>query len=211
MKHQFENVLEKYEISLEDTHPNFQKSVIEFLDFTKSDGATPEQIDSMDKELVNIFYKNHDIEEFPEGTDPAIVEAKKNTAQLMAQVDNYKAKCDLLEKQNAEKDDKLKKFEAEQAEREQKIAEKRERERIAKENFDKRKLEQAQSKENEKNESLKQKLDALVQKEVVSFDELESYGIENIGASKIEWNGLLFQRTGVLMSRRYAVFDNRQN
>jgi len=210
MKYQIEHLLAKYELTLTDSElaPEFREAANRFFEFTKSPDVKPEQVAQMDKELVDMFNSLHTV--INEADDES-VEANRMTAKLKGEVEDYKAKVEALTKQNAEIVDQLEAAKREKLEREQREAsEKSERERLAAEEHERQNVAANELAEQQKKHTEnKSKLDLLVEKEIVGFDELEELGVPNIGTDRIEWNGLVFKKSGMLMSRKYAVYDHR--
>lgn len=203
MKYKFQQTLERYGIkNLEDEvlEPQFVKSANEFLDFAKNPESKPEQINAMDENLCALFFESHDIEENTNLAD-SDVEAKRMTATLQAKLEDYQSKIDNLEAANKEKDEQLARYKQQEEEREQRTKQSIENKR--------QQQQQQQGQETEKAAAFQQKLDAIVAKGRVDFDEMELLGVPNIGSGTIQWNGLVFKRAGLVMSRYYSVYDNR--
>lgn len=203
MKYKFEQTLERYGINnLEDEvlEPQFVKSANEFLDFAKNPESKPEQINAMDERLVTLFFESHYIEENTNLADSE-VEAKRMTAALQAKLEDYQSKIDNLEAANREKDEQLARYKQQEEEREQRTKQSIENKR--------QQQQQQQSQETEKAASFQKKLDELVSRGRIDFEEMELLGVPNLGSSAIRWNGLLFKREGLIMSRYYFVYDER--
>ena len=222
MKYKIEHLLAKYELTLNDAElaPEFVQAAKKFFEFTKSPDAKPEQIQQKDDELVELFNNNHNIIEVD---NEDTVEAKKMTAKLKGEIEDYKANVEKLVTENAEMKAQLEAANREKAEREKRESdEQAERERLAAEENERVAAAEAEQQraaaaaeaeriaaEQKKTSDFKTKLDILVEREVVDFEDLEALGVSNVGASRIEWNGLVFKRSGMLMSRKYAVYDHR--
>jgi hypothetical protein len=203
MNYKFQQTLERYGIdglTDEVLAPEFVESAKEFLDFAKNPESKPEQINAMDEKLCALFFESHEIEENQNLAD-SDVEAKRMTSTLNAKVEDYQAKIDSLEAANRQKDEQLARYKQQEEEREQRTKQSIENKR--------QQQQQQQNQEGEKAAAFQQKLDTIVAKGRVDFDEMELLGVPNIGSGTIHWNGLVFKRAGLVMSRYYSVYDER--
>ena len=154
----------------------------------------------MDEMLVTLFFESHEIEENNNLADSE-VEAKRTTAALQAKNEDYQSKIDALEKANKEKDEQIAQYKQKEDDRQRRSTEIMEKQ--------KQQQAQQQTQETEKAASFQQKINAIVERGRVDFDEMELLGVPNIGSGTIHWQGLVFKRAGLVMSRYYSVYDER--